>query len=182
MKKWNNTIKFTGITFLIGIFLVKVSETNASGNLGKVSIISILCVVGLGTSFTTFNLLSSYTILSILPWFSKKTAVTLSVLSCIRVIGLAATVIDVLPESSGDKGLLMVPMVFVYLATLLILNGFVHIVKVKNEPEEETPSEQKEQEENKDNVIVESNVNSKINEVAIFTIYTDEVSVKDEKL
>ena len=108
-------------------------------------------------------------------------AVTLSVLSCIRVIGLAATVIDVLPESSGDKGLLMVPMVFVFLATLLILNGFVHIVKVKDEPEEETPSEQKEQEENKDNIIVGSNVNSKINEIAVFTIYTDEVSFKDEK-
>ena len=175
LKKWNNTIKLFGISFLFPIFLVKVSESSASGNLAKVSVVSIICVVALGTALATFNILSTYAFFSILPWFSKETTVTFSVLSCIRVIGLAATIIDVIPEDSGDKGLIILPMVFVYLASIVILNGFASVVKVKEEnTAEDKPPQTTEQEKEKNKDI--QNVNSKINEVAIFTIYTDEVS------
>ena len=183
VKKWNDKIKYFGLSFLVALFLVKVSETSASGNLAKVSVVNILCVVALGTSLTTFNALSSYCLISILPWFSKKSTVTLSILSCIRVAGLAATIIDVLPDNIGDKGLLVLPMVFVYLATLLMLNGFVSLVKVKEEDTAlDKPSQTTEEDKEQDKDINHSTINPKINEVAIFTIYTDEMSVKDEQL
>jgi hypothetical protein len=159
VKKWNNTIKYFGQNFLIGLFLVKVSETSASGNLAKVSVVNILCVVALGTSLTTFNALSSYCLVSILPWFSKKSTVTLSIVSSIRVIGLAATIIDVLPDNTGDKGLLVLPMVFIYLATLLMLNGFVSVAKVKEEDTAiDNPSQTTEQDKEQDKDINDSTI------------------------
>ena len=183
VKKWNNTIKYFGQNFLIGLFLVKVSETSASGNLAKVSVVNILCVVALGTSLTTFNALSSYCLISILPWFSKKSTVTLSIMSSIRGIGLAATIIDVLPDNTGDKGLLVLPIVFIYLATLLMLNGFVSVVKVNEEDTAlDKPSQTTEEDKEQDKNINDSTINFKINEAVIFTIYTDEMSVKDEQL
>ena len=176
VKKWNNTIKYIGLSFLVGIFLVKVSETSASGHLGRVSAVSILCVVALGTCFTTFNLISSYGFISVLPWFSDKSTVTLSILSCLRVVGLPATIVDVLPESAGDKGLLILPMVFVYLATLLILNAFVSVAKVKDEDTDTKTTAQADAEK----AIDIKDLRGQTNEVAVFTIYTDEIS--DTKL
>jgi hypothetical protein len=136
-------------------------------------------VVALGTSLTTFNALSSYCLVSILPWFSKKSTVTLSIMSSFRLLTLAATVVDVLPDSTGDKGLLVLPMLFVYIAILLMMNGFVSLVKVK---EEDTALDKPSQTTEQDKDMNDSTINSKINEVAIFTIYTDEMSVKDEQL
>jgi predicted Na+-dependent transporter len=126
-------------------------------------------VVALGTCFTTFSLISNYCCISILPWFSEKSTVTLAILSCLRVVGLPAVIVDVLPENAGDKGLLILPMVFVYLATLLILNVFASVFKVKEKQTDtkETPQPGNEK-------AAESM--GKINEVAVFTIYTDEIS------
>ena len=173
VKKWNNAIKFIGLSFLVSIFLVKVSETSASGHFGRVSVVNILCVVALGTSFTTFNLILSYGSISILPWFSEKSTVTLAILSCLRVVGLPAVIVDVLPENAGDKGLLILPMVFVYLATLLILNVFASVFKVKEKQTDTKETPQPGNEKADESM-------GKINEVAVFTIYTDEIS--DTKL
>lgn len=208
VKRFGTATKLFGLSFLIGVFLAKVSETSASGNLAKVSVVNILCVVGLGTSFTTLNVLSSYSLLSVLPWFSDKSTVTLSIQSCIRVVGLAATIIDVLPDDSADKGLLVLPMVFVYPATLLVLNCFVYCTKVKEEgtsADKDSLSSDHVPQYDKDTENVEGSsadkdslsndhvpqhdkdtenylcVGSKINEVAVFTIYTDEMSVRDDK-
>jgi hypothetical protein len=159
-----------------------VSETSASGVLDKVSVMNILCAVALGTGLATFNALSTYGFMSILPWFSNKSNVTLSILSCNRLVTLAATIVDVLPDNIGDKGLLVLPMVFVYLASLLMSNGFVSLVKVKEEVDLDKPSQTTEEDKEQDKDIKELTINSKINEVAIFTIYTDEMSVKDEQL
>lgn len=171
VTKWNNTVKYVGISFLIGIFLVKISETSASGNLKKVSVVKIFLVIALGASFTIFNLLSNYGFLSILPCFSKKSTITLSIMSCLRVVSFPATIIDVLPDNTGDKGLIILPIVFVFVATILMLNVFITFVKVKDEDSEEKENE---------NDIEDSCVGSKINEGAVFTIYTDTTSVKDE--
>ncbi|CAB4042688.1 Hypothetical predicted protein [Paramuricea clavata] len=174
-QKWNNTIKYFGENFLIGLFLPNL--------LAKVSVVNILCVVALGTSLTTFNALSSYGLISLLPWFSKKSTVTLSIVSYIRVIGLVATIIDVIPDNTGDKGLLVLPMVFIYLATLLVLNGFVSVVKVKEEDTAlDRPLQTTGQDKEQDKDINDSTINSKINKVVIFAIYTDEMSVKNEQL
>ncbi|CAB4017665.1 Hypothetical predicted protein [Paramuricea clavata] len=179
VTKWNDTIKYVGIGFVLVLFLVKVSETSASGVLDKVSVMNILCAVVLGTGLATFNALSTYGFMSILPWFSNKSNVTLSILSCNRLVTLAATIVDVLPDNIGDKGLLVLPMVFIYLASLLMSNAFVSVVKVKEEDTElDKPSQTTEQ----DKDINNSTINSNINEGAIFTIYTDEMSVKDEQL
>ena len=183
VTKWNDTIEYVGIGFLLVLFLVKVSETSASGVLDKVSVMNILCAVALGTGLATFNALSTYGFMSILPWFSNKSNVTLSILSCNRLVTLAATIVDVLPDNIGDKGLLVLPMVFVYLASLLMSNGFVSLVKVKEEDTAlDKPSQTTEEDKEQDKDIKELTINSKINEVAIFTIYTDEMSVKDEQL
>lgn len=185
VKKWNNTIKYTGLTFLILVFLVKVSETRSSGNLEKVSVVNILAVVGLGLSFTIFNFITSYVCFSLLPWFSKQSTVTLAILSSVRVVSFAATIIDVLPENAGDKGLLILPMVFVYLSTVLMLNGFVYFVKVKAENKDEKIEEAGQTvEPRKDHDTKNKDFceNSKINEVAVFSIYTDEMPVKDQNL
>ena len=183
VKRFGTTTKLFGLSFLVGVFLVKVSETSESGNLAKVSVVNIICLTALGTSFTTFNVLSSYGVISVLPWFSEKSTVTLSIQSCIRVVGLAATIIDVIPADSGDKGLLVLPMVFVYPATLLVLNCFVYLAKVKEEDssaDKPSLSSERDQQQNKDNK--SSSVKSNVNEVAVFTVYTDEMSIQDEKL
>ena len=168
---------------MILVFLVQASQTSASGNLGKVSIVNILCAIALGTSLTAFNVLSSYSLMSLLPWFSDKSTVTLSIVVCIRVIGMAAIIFDVLPDNTGDKGLLGLIPVFVFVSDLVVLNSFVYLVKVKEEesvPNE--PSLTSEQNTQQDKDVKMSSVNCRINEAAVFTIYTDDISIKDEKL
>ena len=51
----DSPIKYFGLSSLITVFLVKVSETCGSGNLDKVSVENVLCVVVLGTSLTACN-------------------------------------------------------------------------------------------------------------------------------
>ena len=161
------------------------SESSASGNLSKISVVNILSTVALGAGLTTFNALSTYGFLSILPWFSKKTTVTLSILSCIRVIGLAATIVDALPDNVGDKGLVVLPMVFVYLATLLILNAFVSLVKVK---EENNPRDKllldttKKDKAERHKVFTKLSGNSKNSQTALITTYTHNMSIKTQPL
>ena len=187
ITKWSNTLKYIGISFIFPIFLFNVSESSASGNLGKVSVVNILCAAALGASLTTFNALSSYGVLSILPWFSKKTTVTLSVLSCIRVIGLAVTIVNTLPNCIGDKGLVVLLILFVYLATLLIANGFVSLVKVKEEHTSELDKplpETMEKDKRQDKDILKLGTSSNINETAftIFRHFSDKISIKTQTL
>ena len=66
---------------------------------------------------------------------------------------------------------------------MLTMNGFVSVVKVKEENTAlDKPSQTTEQDKEQDKDMNDSTINSKINEVAIFTIYTDEMSVKHEQL
>ncbi len=185
VTRFNGTIKYTSICFICTIFLVKVSETSSSGNLERVSIINVLCVVALGTSLTSFNLIVSYGFLSMLPWFSKKSTITLSILSSILNPLMATTIIDVLPDNTGDKGLLTLPGLFVYLAALLVSNCFVTFAKVPEDDSDVSDDmKSKEQDEEKGKIrdVDESCKNSKINEVAAFTIYTDEILPLRQKL
>ena len=113
-----------------------VSITRESGKLQKVSVISIVCVAALGTSFRTFNVIVSYGFLSILPGFSKKSTVALSLLTGVPLMGIVVASIDALPEKAGDKGLMTLPVLFVYLATLLTVNCFVTCAKVVDDDDE----------------------------------------------
>ncbi len=179
VTRFNNTIKYASICFICTIFLVKVSETSSSGNLERVSIVNILSVSALGTSLISFNqLIVSYGFLSMLPWFSKKSTITMSILSSILNPMMAATIIDVLPDNAGDKGLLTLPGIFVYLAALLVSNCFVTFAKVPEDDSDVSDDmKSKEQDEEKGKIrdVDESCKNSKINEVTAFTIYTDEI-------
>ena len=173
-------MKYAGIIFLIGVFLVNVSRASASGNLGRVSIVNVVCTVALGTSLTTFNLISSYGFLSILPGFSQKSRITLSILSSILNVLMSATIIDVLPENAIDKGLVTVPIIFVYLATLLVVNCFLAFAKVQEndsgdikEKEIVKTGETEDVEQPNKNTITS-------NEVPVFTIYTDEMTIKQK--
>ena len=182
VKRFDRAVKYFGISSMILVFLVQASKTSASGNLDKVSIVNILCAIALGTSLTVFNVLSSYSLMSLLPWFSDKSTVTLSIVVCIRVIGIAATIFDVLPDNTGDKGLLGLIPVFVFVSDLVVLNSFVYLVKVKEESVPNEPSLTSEQDRQQDKDVKMSSVNCRINEAAVFTIYTDDISIKDEKL
>ena len=183
IKKFDSAIKYFGVCSLILVFLVQASETSASGNLDKVSVVNILCAVALGTSLTALNVISSYGILSILPWFSDKSTVTLSIVVCIKVIGMSATIFDVLPDNTGDKGLLGLITVFVFVSDLLMLNSFVYLAKVKEEDTStDKPSLTSEQDKQQEEDMTISSVTGKINQVAVFTLYTDEMEIKDEKL
>ena len=121
--------------------------------------------------------------MSILPWFSSKSTVTLSIVVCVRSLGVAATIFDVLPDNICDKGLLGLIVVFVSVSDLLMLNCFVYFVKVEEgDTSVDNFSQTSEQETKQDRDTNLSIVNSKINEVAAFTIYTDEMTIEDEKL
>ena len=171
----------------MAIFLVKVSETSSSGNLKRISVLNILCVVALGTSLTSFNLVLSYTFLSILPWFSKKSTVTLSILSSIPIVVMAATIVDVLPDNAGDKGLLTLPGIFVYLTSLLMSNCFVTFVKVPEDVSNNSDNLGKNEQQHGEEDVIKEAIKETItnydsNEVPVFTIYTDEIPAMRQKL
>ena len=118
-----------------------VSITRESGNLQRVSVISIVCVTALGTSFRTFNVIASYGFLSILPGFSKKSTVALSLVTGVPIQGTVVAIADALPEKAGDKGLMTLPVILVYLTTLLTVNCFVSLAKVVDDDDEKNTTD-----------------------------------------
>ena len=138
---------------------------------------NIVCVSALGTSLATFYTLVVYGFLSILPWFSKKLTVTLSILSCVSSMTIVFIVIDALPENTGDKGLLALPGIFIYLIIIIVLSCFITFTKVPENVVKDTRNEFKVEERGSED-IKGSNVNLKVNEVTVFNIYTNEISIK----
>ena len=118
--------------------MVIVSITRDSGNLQKVSVISIVCVAALGTSFRAFSVISSYGSLSILPGFSKKSTVTLSLLTGVPLPATVIAIADALPDKAGDKGLIILPVILLYLTTLLTVSCFVTLAKVVDDDDEKS--------------------------------------------
>ena len=55
---------------------------------------------------------------------SAKTIVTLSIVGCVRAVGVAAPFF-VLLNSTGDKGLFVFAIMFVNVGNLLMLNSFL---------------------------------------------------------
>ena len=190
IKRFDNTIKYIGISFIVTIFLVKVSEASSSGNIERISVLNVLCVVVLGTSLTTLNMIVSYTFFSVLPGFSKKSTTTLSILCSIPNTVMAATIVDVLPDNAGDKGLLTLPGIFVYLATLLVSNCFVACVRVPEDVSDDSDKVEIKQHCEKGDLFKEEIKDSKTNQetnydftgVPAFTIYTDDILVMRQKL
>ena len=89
-----------------------------------------MAITALGTGIICVYLLFSFSILLLLP-FPKKSSIALAVLSCARHSSMTSTIIDILPDSVGDKGLMIFPVVFVCLGAILVINIFVLLVKVK---------------------------------------------------
>ena len=178
ITKWASTMKYVAISLITLLVLVIVSITRESGNLQSVSLISIVCVTALGTSFRTFNVIASYGFLSISPGFSKKATVALSLLTGVPLMGMVVAIVDALPEKAGDKGLMTLPVVFVYLSTILTTNCFATLVRDDDDDDDAKNTNDKPQG-LEPNINEDSKVESKINKVAVFTIYTDEISVKE---
>ena len=164
-------LKFGSSCSLLTIFLVKISETSTNGNIERFSPLSILAITALGTGIICAYLVFSFSILLLLP-FSKKSSITLAVLSCARHIGMTSTIIDILPDSVGDKGLMIFPVVFVYLGAILVINIFVLLVKVKEG--EELDSDKPSTKEEVDDAI-HSYTNKTMTEDSTMQIECDEV-------
>ena len=143
-------LKFASSSAILAIFLVKISETSANGNMEMFSPWSIMAVTALGTGIICVYLVISFSILLLLP-FPKKSTVALAVLSCAKNIAFTTTIIESLPDSVGNKDLMIFPVVFVFLATILVINAFVQFVKVKEV--EELDSDKSSVEEEVDEVI-----------------------------
>ena len=114
------------------VFWVKISEARASGDLEKFSPWLILAVTGLGTAVITSFLFITFIIASLLR-LPMKSVLAVTVLSCARNSSIAIAVIDNLPDNVGDKHLMFFPIVFVYLAMVVIINSFGCFMTVKKE-------------------------------------------------
>ena len=94
------------------------------------SLWSIMAVTALGTGIICVYLVISFSILLLLP-FPKKSTIALAILSCAKNMAFTTTIIESLPDSVGNKGLMIFPVALVYLAAILVINVFVQFVKVK---------------------------------------------------
>lgn len=143
--KLDKPLRFVAPTALLIIFWVKVSQTSATGNLEKFSPLSTLAVTALGSAVITSFLVVTYIILTLLP-IPKKSVLAIAILSSARSSSMTIAVIDSLPEVLGDKSLMFFPVVFVYLAMIVIVNtsgSFLAIKEVEESVSEIAAIEQK---------------------------------------
>ena len=111
---------------------MKISQAREKGDLEKFSPWMTLAVTGLGTAVITSFLFITFIIASLLR-LPMKTILAVTVLSCARNSSIAIAVIENLPDNVGDKDLMFFPIVFVYLAMVVIINSFGCVMAVKKE-------------------------------------------------
>ncbi|XP_046846999.1 uncharacterized protein LOC124440636 [Xenia sp. Carnegie-2017] len=160
IKSWNIALNYVGISCIILLLHVRISETSNSGHFEKVATLNVFCNLCLANAFVLIILITTYVALLSLPFVPKKSSITLSVLNCIRVVGMSASIVDSLPPEVGDKGLIILPMDFIYMTTILLLNAFVYFVKIEEKGKEKFDKEMKDE------------PNESVNSSA-FTMYTD---------
>ena len=114
------------------MFWVKISQATAKGDLQRFSPWIILAATALGTAVITSNLVISFVFASLLR-FAKKSILAVTVLSSARHSSIAIAVIENLPDNVGDKDLMFFPIIFVYLAMIVIINSFGVIMTIKKE-------------------------------------------------
>ena len=89
-------------------------------------------VTGLGTAVITSFLCITFIFASLLR-LPMKSILAVTVLSCARNSSIAIVVIENLPHNVGDKDLMFFPIVFVYLAMVVIINSFGYFMIIKDE-------------------------------------------------
>ena len=114
------------------MFWVKISQARAKGDLEKFSPWMTLAVTGLGTAVITSFLCITFIFASLLR-LPMKSILAVTVLSCARNSSIAIAVIENLPENVGDKDLMFFPIVFVYLAMVVIINSFGCFMTIEEE-------------------------------------------------
>jgi hypothetical protein len=114
------------------MFWVKISQATAKGDLQKFSPWMVVSVTALGTAVITLFLVFTFILASLLR-LPKKSILAVTVLSSARNSSIAIAVIENLPDSVGDKDLMFFPIIFVYLAMVVIINSFGCFMTIKKE-------------------------------------------------
>ena len=130
--KVNTSLKFVTSGALLVMFWVKISQATAKGDLQDFSPTMILAVTALGTAVISSFLVMAL-VLSFLLRLSKKSVLAVTVLSSARNSSIAIVVIENLPLDVGDKDLMFFPIIFVYLAMVVIINSFGYFMTIKKE-------------------------------------------------
>ena len=132
VTKINTSLKFVTSGSLLVMFWVKISQATAKGDLSRFSPWMILAVTGLGTAVVASFLFITF-ILATLLRLPKESILAVTVLSSARNSSIAIAVIENLPERVGDKDLMVFPIIFVYLAMVVIINSFGCFMTIKKE-------------------------------------------------
>ncbi|CAB4030799.1 Hypothetical predicted protein, partial [Paramuricea clavata] len=132
VTKLYTSLKFVTSGALLVMFWVKISQATSKGDLQKFSPWMIVAVTALGTAVITSFLVFTFILASLLR-LPKKSILAVTVLSSARNSSIAITVIENLPGSVGDKDLMFFPIIFVYLAMVVIINSFGCFMTIKTE-------------------------------------------------
>ncbi|CAB3989003.1 Hypothetical predicted protein, partial [Paramuricea clavata] len=132
VTKLYTSLKFVTSGALLVMFWVKISQATAKGDLQKFSPWMVVAVTALGTAVITSFLVFTFIFASLLR-LPKKSKLAVTVLSSARNSSIAIAVIENLPDSVGDKDLMFFPIVFVYLAMIVIINSFGYFMTIKKE-------------------------------------------------
>ena len=147
VTKLYTSLKFVTSGALLVMFWVKISQATAKGDLQRFSPWMVVAVTALGTAVITSFLVFTFILASLLR-LPKKSKLAVTVLSSARNSSIAITVIENLPNSVGDKDLMFFPIVFVYLAMVVIINSFGYFMTIKKD---ENDIEDKPQNNNQEN-------------------------------
>ena len=132
VTKLYTSLKFVTSGALLVMFWVKISQATAKGDLQKFSPWMVVAVTALGTAVITSFLVFTFILASLLR-LPKKSILAVTVLSSARNSSIAIAVIENLPDSVGDKDLMFFPIIFVYLAMVVIINSFGCFMTIKKE-------------------------------------------------
>ena len=132
VTKLYTSLKFVTSGALLVMFWVKISQATAKGDLQKFSPWMVVAVTALGTAVITSFLVFTFILASLLR-LPKKSILAVTVLSSARNSSIAIAVIENLPDSVGDKDLMFFPIVFVYLAMVVIINSFGYFMTIKKD-------------------------------------------------
>lgn len=132
VTKLHTPLKFVTSGSLLVMFWVKISQATAKGDLEKFSPLVIVAVTAFGTAVIASFLLSTFIFCSLLR-MPMKSILPITVLSSARNSSIAIAVIESLPRSVGNKNLMFFPIIFVYLAMIVIINSFGAFIKIKKE-------------------------------------------------
>ena len=132
VTKMHTSLKFVTSGSLLVMFWVKISQATAKGDLSRFSPRMILAVTGLGTAVVASFLFITFILVTLLR-LPKESILAVTVLSSARNSSIAIAVIENLPERVGDKDLMFFPIIFVYLAMIVIINSFGYVLTIKKE-------------------------------------------------